>query len=94
LIPASGRSHLDRHVHFECLTAIFATGNNTGLRDDMTRRTVICNLDAGVKRPDLRDFELEPLEIVLAPVRILNSRAQAATPSCWRKLAMKAGSSE
>jgi putative DNA primase/helicase len=51
---------------FECRTAIFATGNNTAIRDDMTRRTVTCNLDAGVERPELRDFALKPVEIVLS----------------------------
>jgi putative DNA primase/helicase len=51
---------------FECRTAIFATGNNTAIRDDMTRRTVTCNLDAGMERPELRPFHIEPVEIVLA----------------------------
>jgi len=32
----------------------------------MTRRTVTCNLDAGMERPELRPFHIEPVEIALA----------------------------
>jgi hypothetical protein len=50
---------------FECKAAIFATGNNLTLLGDMVRRAVIGTLDAGVERPELRDFEFDPIERVL-----------------------------
>lgn len=50
----------------ECRATIFATGNNITLVGDMTRRAVLCTLDAGVERPELRSFNLDPIERVLA----------------------------
>jgi hypothetical protein len=51
---------------FECKAAIFATGNNLILVGDMVRRAVICTLDAGVERPELRQFDFDPIARVLA----------------------------
>ncbi len=45
--------------------ALFATGNNVNLSGDMTRRGLICNLDAGVERPELREFDFSPVDMVL-----------------------------
>lgn len=45
---------------------IFATGNNVTLSGDMTRRGLICNLDAGTERPEMREFKFDPVEKVLA----------------------------
>jgi len=50
----------------ECRAMIFATGNNLVLVGDMTRRTVLCTLDAGVERPELREFDFDPIDRVLA----------------------------
>jgi phage gp37-like protein len=50
---------------FECRSAIFATGNNVVLVADMTRRAVVCTLDAQVERPELRHFAFDPLLRVL-----------------------------
>jgi putative DNA primase/helicase len=50
----------------EVRSTCFATGNNLQLRGDMTRRAVVCNLDAGVERPELRAFTLKPTDIVSA----------------------------
>lgn len=36
--------------------AIFATGNNLTIVGDLTRRTLICSLDAHCERPELRTF--------------------------------------
>ncbi|GAA0607040.1 hypothetical protein GCM10009416_50080 [Craurococcus roseus] len=41
---------------------ITATGNNLVLAGDMTRRAILCRLDAGVERPELRAFVNEPVE--------------------------------
>ena len=32
----------------------------------MTRRAIVCSLDAGVERPELRDFPFDPIDRVLA----------------------------
>lgn len=45
--------------------ALFATGNNVNLSGDMTRRGLICNLDAGMERPELREFDFSPIDMVL-----------------------------
>ena len=50
---------------FECKAAIFATGNNLVLVGDMVRRAVVCTLDTGVERPELREFEFDPIDRVL-----------------------------
>lgn len=45
---------------------IFVTGNNYELLGDMTRRAIMCQLDAGMERPETRTFERKPVDIVLA----------------------------
>jgi putative DNA primase/helicase len=50
---------------FECKAAVFATGNNLVLVGDMVRRAVVCTLDARVERPELREFEFDPIDRVL-----------------------------
>jgi hypothetical protein len=44
---------------------LFATGNNIRLVGDLTRRSLICNLDAGIERPELRQFDFDPIKKVL-----------------------------
>ena len=43
-----------------------ATGNNLIVVGDMNRRTLLCQLDPGVERPELRQFSFDPVEVVLA----------------------------
>ncbi|MGH1571756.1 hypothetical protein ACRAWG_15095 [Methylobacterium sp. P31] len=50
----------------ECRATVFATGNNLILVGDMTRRTVLCTLDAGLERPELRSFAFSPIDRVLS----------------------------
>ena len=38
---------------------IVATGNNLELAGDVVRRSLVCNLDAGVERPELRTFKYD-----------------------------------
>lgn len=45
--------------------SLFATGNNISYSGDMTRRGLICNLDPGVERPELREFDFDPIDRVL-----------------------------
>jgi putative DNA primase/helicase len=50
-----------KHVSTRIL--IFATGNNLRIGNDLTRRTLMCHLDAKVERPELRVFDRNFLEI-------------------------------
>jgi putative DNA primase/helicase len=38
---------------------LFATGNNLTFSGDVIRRTLMCTMDAGVERPELRDFKVD-----------------------------------
>ncbi len=40
---------------------LFATGNNIDVIGDLVRRVLTCNLDAGVERPELHRFKLDPV---------------------------------
>ena len=51
---------------FECKATLFATGNNVTLVGDMTRRAIVCSLDAGMERPELREFPFDPIHRVHA----------------------------
>ncbi|MGA8754877.1 MAG: hypothetical protein WB611_00880 [Stellaceae bacterium] len=45
---------------------VVVTGNNAGVADDLTRRTIRAGLDANVAEPERREFQLDPLEMVRA----------------------------
>jgi putative DNA primase/helicase len=53
-------------VKVENRACIFATGNNIQLVGDMTRRVIVCSLDCNMERPELRTFQGNPKEAVLA----------------------------
>jgi hypothetical protein len=53
---------------------LVATGNNLSVRGDMTRRSLAMLLDAGVERPELREFSEKNL-----PGRILRDRGRLLT---------------
>lgn len=57
---------LSEAPEFECKATLFATGNNVTLLGDMTRRAIVCNLDAAMERPELRSFDFDPIARVLA----------------------------
>jgi hypothetical protein len=61
-VRALGNSDI---VEIESRATFFATGNGLRVRGDMTRRTIICTLDANVERPELRTFAQDPLQRVL-----------------------------
>jgi putative DNA primase/helicase len=44
---------------------VFVTGNNVRLVGDLTRRGLVCSMDANVEQPELREFEFNPIERVL-----------------------------
>lgn len=50
----------------EVRTAMFATGNNLKVAGDMVRRAVLSTLDAGVERPEERQFGGDPIKTVMA----------------------------
>jgi len=53
-------------VEVESRATLLATGNNLRVRGDMNRRALLCTLDAGVERPELREFKSDPVATVLA----------------------------
>jgi putative DNA primase/helicase len=62
-------------------TFVCCTGNGLVLVGDLTRRTLRCSLDPKVERPELREFEFEPVvmarerrgELVVAALTILRA---------------------
>ena len=61
-VRALGNSEI---MEIESRATFFATGNGLRVRGDMTRRTIICSLDANVERPELRSFKQDPLQRIL-----------------------------
>ena len=49
----------------ESRSTLFATGNGLRVRGDMVRRTLLCSLDAGVERPELREHASDPVRRVV-----------------------------
>jgi len=54
---------VSKNVETPVNAAIFATGNNLTIVGDLTRRTLICALDAHCERPELRTFDTKILDI-------------------------------
>src|SRR5262249_8538774 len=54
--------------------SIYATGNNLTIAGDLTRRTLMCALDAKCERPETRTFDVD----VIATARAERSRLVAA----------------
>ena len=54
------------NIEVPSTAAVFATGNNLTVVGDMTRRAIRCTLDAGVERPELREFDRDPVATVAA----------------------------
>ena len=52
------------NVEVPSIAAMFATGNNLAIQGDMTRRTVVCKIDPGCERPELREFDFDPIAMV------------------------------
>jgi hypothetical protein len=45
---------------------VLATGNNLTIAGDMTRRALLCQLDARCERPELRSFAHDPIDVMKA----------------------------
>jgi putative DNA primase/helicase len=52
--------HNDMSIIVPCDQFLTANGNNLVVRDDCTRRSIMCRLDAHVERPELRPFDFNP----------------------------------
>ena len=52
-----------RNVEVPVMGSFFATGNNLVVASDLTRRTLLCRLDAKTEQPELRDFKNNVLEV-------------------------------
>lgn len=53
-------------VEVPAIAMMTATGNNLTFVGDMSRRALLCQLDPGVERPELRSFSFDPVKLVLA----------------------------
>lgn len=53
-------------TEIETTATIFATGNNIRVRGDMVRRSLTAELDPEMERPELREFEANPVETIQA----------------------------
>ena len=50
---------LSNNVETPMNAMLFATGNNLSFSGDVIRRTLMCSMDAGVERPELRAFKTD-----------------------------------
>jgi hypothetical protein len=72
----------------ESHTAVFATGNNVAFKGDMVRRGLVCNLEALIERPELREFTKDALDhvanqrgaYVAAVLTIIRAYLEAGAP--------------
>jgi putative DNA primase/helicase len=53
-------------IEVENAVTIYMTGNNLAIVDEQGRRTMRCDLDAGVERPERREFTGDPIYTVRA----------------------------
>jgi putative DNA primase/helicase len=58
-----GRSEI---IEVESRATLFATGNALRMHGDMARRTLVCDLDAKMERPETRSFAFDPVRKVMA----------------------------
>lgn len=79
---------LSKTVTIPCTALLIATGNNLTLKGDVVRRAVVCRLDAGIDRPELREFTQDLIaearerraELVAAALTIPLAYIQAGRP--------------
>ena len=79
---------LSKKVTIQCSTVTTATGNNLKLVGDLTRRAVIGRLDPETDRPEIRQFDYDPVmdarenraELVAAALTILKAYCVAGMP--------------
>jgi hypothetical protein len=54
------------NIEVENAVVIFMTGNNLAVINEQRRRTVRCEMDAGLENPERREFEVDPINTVMA----------------------------
>jgi hypothetical protein len=57
---------LSKNVETPVNATIFATGNNLTIGGDLVRRALLCSMDAGCERPELREFKVNAVEAAQA----------------------------
>ena len=57
---------LSKNVETPVNVAIYATGNNLSIAGDLTRRTLLCSLDARCEHPERRRFDVEVIALTRA----------------------------
>jgi hypothetical protein len=57
---------LSKNIETPVNSTVYATGNNLVIVGDLTRRALLCSLDAKCERPERRSFATDPLAIVKA----------------------------
>jgi hypothetical protein len=57
---------LSKNVETPVNATLFATGNNLMIGGDLVRRVLLCSMDAGCERPELRVFSVNAAEIAEA----------------------------
>jgi hypothetical protein len=57
---------LSKNIETPVNATIFATGNNLTIGGDLVRRALLCSMDAGCERPELRMFNVNAIEIAQA----------------------------
>jgi hypothetical protein len=55
-----------RNVETPVTATMFATGNNLTIAGDLTRRALLCSLDARCEHPERRSFEFDPIALAKA----------------------------
>jgi hypothetical protein len=53
---------LSLNIETQMNAMLFATGNNLAFSGDVTRRTLMCSMDAGMEHPELRPFQTDIVE--------------------------------
>ncbi|MBV8096592.1 MAG: hypothetical protein JO110_25790 [Acetobacteraceae bacterium] len=94
-----GRSEI---IEIESRATLFATGNALRVAGDMTRRTLVCDLDAKMEHPEDRTFSFDPVQRVLADrgqyvgacLTIVRAYLQAGSPGLLKPLASFGGWSD
>jgi putative DNA primase/helicase len=74
---------VSKNVKTPAAAAIYATGNNLTIVGDLTRRALICSLDAHCERPELRTFDANVLDTTRAQRGQLVAAALTVLPA-WR----------
>jgi hypothetical protein len=75
-------------IRVPCASLFTATGCNLVIKGDLTRRAVVCRLDPKVERPELRQYDYDPIadakdhrgELVVAALTILRAYHVAGRP--------------